>query len=532
MTGDDSGTRAMTRVHTMIEFHRREHEVLGDAVDAAEWDAALVLIDQHWSTLIATDTAALRAVLAMLPDDVLGANPRYLAARSYLDHLAVDGENHTQRYRHDAFPDGAEGLFDVLVEHTSRAAAARSAGRVDESVSHVVAARAVLVAADPAEVERIQATRGHVQAQWARVHEFAAQSADAIAEYQDVFDLAMRADDALLRAAAASSLAWLHTLSGHTALAERWLTMTEHVSLRDAAGKYRVPALLAQALGHADRLEWTDAAARVRDAEAHDAPEYWAALLYVKSRILPLDADPQVLLTEIDVALMTRPEVAATTGLNAQLLLTARVDLLLRTDQVANARAELRRVAPWVRESARAHLVRAHIDLAAGEFRRAALAAETVIRRVGSEPRLLVKALALLAVASGRLLQTDAATDAASRTFALARAYDLPGVIRVWSRDDLTAFAARCGLDVGDELVSRVRVDAGDAGARVAPVLTVRENAVLAELVTGATTTEIAARLFVSPNTVKSQLRSAYRKLGATTRAQAEAEARRLGLGH
>jgi LuxR family transcriptional regulator, transcriptional regulator of spore coat protein len=53
------------------------------------------------------------------------------------------------------------------------------------------------------------------------------------------------------------------------------------------------------------------------------------------------------------------------------------------------------------------------------------------------------------------------------------------------------------------------------------PPLTRRERAVLAEAAHGGTVDEIAARLWVTRNTVKSQLSSAYRKLGVSTRAQA-----------
>ncbi len=70
-----------------------------------------------------------------------------------------------------------------------------------------------------------------------------------------------------------------------------------------------------------------------------------------------------------------------------------------------------------------------------------------------------------------------------------------------------------------------------DPATHVAAVqLTPRERAVLAELAEDVTVEEIAARLWVSRNTVKSQLRSAYRKLGVSSRADAVAWAREAGL--
>jgi LuxR family maltose regulon positive regulatory protein len=45
-----------------------------------------------------------------------------------------------------------------------------------------------------------------------------------------------------------------------------------------------------------------------------------------------------------------------------------------------------------------------------------------------------------------------------------------------------------------------------------------------------ASTRELAAAMFVSPNTVKSHLKAIYRKIGATNRAEAVRRARELGL--
>jgi two-component system, NarL family, response regulator LiaR len=51
--------------------------------------------------------------------------------------------------------------------------------------------------------------------------------------------------------------------------------------------------------------------------------------------------------------------------------------------------------------------------------------------------------------------------------------------------------------------------------------LTLRESEVLALITRGLSNQDIAARLHVSPNSVKSYIRSCYRKIGARTRSQA-----------
>jgi LuxR family maltose regulon positive regulatory protein len=56
------------------------------------------------------------------------------------------------------------------------------------------------------------------------------------------------------------------------------------------------------------------------------------------------------------------------------------------------------------------------------------------------------------------------------------------------------------------------------------------ERRVLERLQTHLTTDQIAARLFLSPNTVHSHTQALHRKLGSQTRAETVSKAIRLGL--
>ena len=75
-------------------------------------------------------------------------------------------------------------------------------------------------------------------------------------------------------------------------------------------------------------------------------------------------------------------------------------------------------------------------------------------------------------------------------------------------------------------LMSPYRVDVDTFEAP----LTRRERVVLSNLSEDTTLEQIATLLFVTRNTVKSQVRSLYRKLGVSTRADAVAVARAVGL--
>jgi LuxR family maltose regulon positive regulatory protein len=75
---------------------------------------------------------------------------------------------------------------------------------------------------------------------------------------------------------------------------------------------------------------------------------------------------------------------------------------------------------------------------------------------------------------------------------------------------------------------SRPRLRGAEALAKVR--LTESEQAVLCFLPSHMTNEEISQALFLSVNTVKTHLRSAYRKLGVGSRRDAIATGRRLGL--
>ena len=87
------------------------------------------------------------------------------------------------------------------------------------------------------------------------------------------------------------------------------------------------------------------------------------------------------------------------------------------------------------------------------------------------------------------------------------------------------------GTLVGETRVLQDRLsDERDASYPGASSLTTAELRVLPLLATHLSFSEIADQLFLSPNTVRSQAMSIYRKLGASSRSQAVAHSRELGL--
>lgn len=158
-------------------------------------------------------------------------------------------------------------------------------------------------------------------------------------------------------------------------------------------------------------------------------------------------------------------------------------------------------------------LARARLALSAQDWSAAADAARDAIRLAGRGAGLIEQAAA--AVTAARALrraspENAAADDLVTRTRALLRQCADPGpVVLAWLAAEPAATAP---LPDGP------------------PPLTDREIDILALLPGPMTQRDLAAALFVSPNTLKTHLRAIYRKLGAQSRADAVLRARRAGL--
>ncbi len=146
----------------------------------------------------------------------------------------------------------------------------------------------------------------------------------------------------------------------------------------------------------------------------------------------------------------------------------------------------------------------------------------------------------MTAVARRRLGEVTAAAEAVEQALVLA---EPEGACRIFLdggpavRSAMTVLVpptSRCAGFAGRILerfdAQLPRVAGGAPGGAAELPLTSSELAVLRFLPSHMTNQEIAEALFLSINTVKTHLRSAYRKLGVANRRQAIARGRRLDL--
>lgn len=212
----------------------------------------------------------------------------------------------------------------------------------------------------------------------------------------------------------------------------------------------------------------------------------------------------------------------------AGLLQRARVELLARAGQVNRAlRAiETSELSPalWLVPEARIHLLAGHHQTAF------TIASRGVWHSTVSRSDLVELHLVRAAAALADGLETEAKESLAAADTLGARDTLLRGFALLPSRY-LSAFG-HVGFPLSTEALLKIEA------TRTAPyrpvlrlvALTARERTILHALAQGGSTTDIASRLFVSVNTVRTQVKSIYRKLGVSSKHHALARAQQLGL--
>ncbi|AWB90231.1 hypothetical protein C2138_12350 [Salinibacterium hongtaonis] len=286
---------------------------------------------------------------------------------------------------------------------------------------------------------------------------------------------------------------------------------------------------VAEAMLSIENGDYSEALARVELMAPHlDTIEHWPLFMYVQSAAMLGLGRPLEAATVLERALRrgARPQITPVTRRRLDAVLSL---LLLAAGHPRRASAVLKRHDandPTIsRALARAHLVDGNPQAA-----RAAL-----VNAPEWSPRTQAETLLLRATAAFQLDEHALALDHFERAVLLLNDRGLRhpfALLPAATRRDLLCLARDSGrlADYEQLLADLDSLPALLPAAEQAISLTDREVIVLAALRRTASTAEIAAELFVSVNTIKSQLRSIYRKLGVNSRDDALQAASRLGL--
>ncbi|MBW4722352.1 helix-turn-helix transcriptional regulator [Saccharothrix obliqua] len=317
---------------------------------------------------------------------------------------------------------------------------------------------------------------------------------------------------------AAANLAMIFGHLGHGALARQWLDRVRGVEPPSERVRFLLTAggTIAEGWDALDRHDRSGLARCLEETgDGTGQLEVWpfvAALVFAHGLHL---GDPATSLAHLGVLRLNHAPELVAQGTAAQVVRRAHVELLIATGQATRA---LRLIKEADAQASWSALPAARLRLLNGEYEAVRAMAsrtswhETTSRR-DARQMLLLKAIAALRMGD---------RDEARRTL-------LP-VRRLRTPDEVLSLASLSPAD-RDEVIRLGDLPLSDEAAhrlaRARPVfpdrvelveLTNREQVVLTELDAGLTVAEVARKLVVSVNTVRTQMKSAYRKLGASTR--------------
>jgi ATP/maltotriose-dependent transcriptional regulator MalT len=491
--------------------------VVAEVASRDGWRAAAAVIETHWDRLATTSPQHLLAAIRALPGAAFVDRPTFLVAANYLQHVVIGTD--PSRFNHDGWLDatmsgGDIGLMDTLGLLTARSAGARTSGDMAAARRAAEDARTALENADEPERAAVRSSLPHYRLQWGRSLELSdAPGADF--EYEEAYELALLTKQSSVGRRAAAQRAWLCAERGRMRAAELWLARALDSPGTD--GRYDAVAFLTDALLRLDRGDVDGAGRELARTTGLGDTEYWAAVLWVQS----MHARDAAAAATIDARLThqvdRRPDTLTASGANGRYVRAARVRLSALRSRTAKEPIADPTLSATDRiiAGALAHGAGKHHD-ALGIVRSAA--------EPGEPPRTQTAALLITAAAALNLHHTEVATSAFVQAHALIEHEGLHTSYECIPSDDLHALASITSRTLPNLHSSFRPRNENHIG------LSNREHEVLTLIAQGRSTVEIAAALFISPNTVKSTTRRLYKKLDATSRGTAVNAAQRSGL--
>jgi DNA-binding CsgD family transcriptional regulator len=483
-----------------------------------DWSAVLNVLGSSWSELYQDHPTELLEALKTMPEQLLDREPRLRLARQHISRT-LSGDRKTRAYLDILRPDDDASPIDRLAALTGQIAAARSAGRHDDAVSKAEQAIAYLRTLPVETIPSLSNALPEFHYHWGVTFAHSGRFSDALNQFTESYDWASSIGHRMMMTSSGGGAAFIHALHGRGREAAAWLARLPPILDTDWWSAFAgAPALIADALLHNDRLDIDAAALIIARIDISQSIDYWGPYFVVKTLITSArDSGAQTLLAEFDTFLESLPPGNADTPANVSYTAIVRYLLLLSLGQPIRALRELDPDAPNAEASVIQQIgatlhARRLVRLGQGAAARKLVAPLTAV--LSSRPRVLIRALTIAAETDTR----DQSHDLLRRAMELANWHEhysgfaqSPAIVRNQVADQLEALG---NVDVA----SRLRALPEQRTVPGAEALTRRESMVVELALAGLSNAQISRRLRVSPNTIKTQLRSAYRKLGVTSR--------------
>jgi ATP/maltotriose-dependent transcriptional regulator MalT len=416
--------------------------------------------------------------------------------------------------------------MDQLATLTSRSAALRVSGQFEDAATTAAEAEDVLRHASPDQLGEVEYVLPELRMQWGISFEFAGHASRALATFEATYDDALQRGNPRMAVDAAGNSALILAISGSSASAVAWLDrMPDFTDAAQSSQPVHTAGDMARAIMALDRLDVDEArmlsATRFNETRS---PEQWAIRESILARIAALSGDALAGLASLRGVLATKSPDAWSSGINRWLVTTAQANLLIASGQ-APAAATLLAGAREAAETAPAPMrefvdtAHARAALFAGEPERAVEIAMPLVITGTSTVRTLAELLFVLAAVDVAAERLDEAASRFRSALALVDTHTLPALLARVPRAALHSLIALPGCHVDSETLQRVEATNGlSVTANPASLLSRRERDVLRLLVAGASIEQIGRERFVTRNTLKSQVRSIYKKLGTSSR--------------
>lgn len=500
-----------------------------DALAAADLDGLLALLHEHGLEMGARHLDRLEALMAALPAHALESHPQLLVLRhgisTFIDQDQPRASLDLAQQLRAMAPEGSS-LTDRFVAGLGEIFALRSMGRLAECVEVVERDRA-LIASDREEwLELPGQMRSVILLQWGLSRMLATDLQGAISDFQEAYWAGRRTPLPHFARNGAENAAFLLALIDSLDEAEEWLGMARTIdrapeSLRHIVEEYDQLVLAAIALARCD-VELADKELATFEPSS-DTRLSWSAEAYLRARQSLLAGERLAGLDEVDRVQHPRGGQVVPGSLDELLLGSVEAELAIAAGRAPRATRVLGRLDRHPLVAA----VRARHALMTGDA-----AGALAISVASADSELIFGRIDLAAISAVALLHLGRTAEAEvqfGHAVTLGRARGVVAPFVLLPRRDIERLCAH--VPGAQELLGPVLAETSTSVERVDVVrLSKRERLVLAELARTGSVQTIADKHFVSVNTVKSQLRSIYRKLDVNSREGALAEALRLGL--
>ena len=535
---------ASRRAAEVCAAHGRTDVALGHLLRSESWNEAAQLIDVRWVELVAEFPEDVAAAVERIPREVLERHARLVIAR---DHLLPVVRKSTSAQAGDGslavidpstvgprtrWKDGEvfalPGVVDAMEQSLAQIALLRMTGNFHAAKE--VADRdhdAVLVRVDELH-DDVRQELAPVLHEWAVTRLLGADLPGALSAFREAVELATAHDHPEIVREASVGAALACAILGYLQPAEEWIAAAERARrVPDSPGPSDRIIEAVRGIVALERVE----SAGLRAARSFDVPqdigEFWALAVMIRAQVALMDGTHFQILGEIEAA-RSRSGGEGTRSLGDALLVSASVDLHLALGHISRARLAINAVTQTYETTG---LARARTEYLSGEFARASEVALQWLRTRIYAPRHRLDFLVILAAAEqarGRRYEAAVALDEA---VAISLATDLTRAFLKVPRRSL--------LDLEPE-VPRIReilerpgmLEAGELfpAPTISAQLSDRERQVLESLARNTSLAGVARSLYLSSNTVKTHLRSIYRKLGTHSSLETVERAFELGI--